>query len=382
MNGIKLQAYAMLGLLLKNRSNYGSNVWPPYPGIVLRRGMQGPSIKQVQEKLNELGANPRLATDGNFGPLTEAAVMAFQKANGLTPDGIVGPNTWNALFSQPTPQPVWPPYPGVVLRRGMEGPSIKQVQEKLNELGANPRLATDGNFGPLTEAAVMAFQKANGLTPDGIVGPNTWNTLFSQPAPKKPMIALTFDDGPVGDTQRLLDILEKNNARATFFVLGGLVERGRNTIVRAANLGNEIAGHSWSHPDLRQLDDQEIAREIQSTSQIIKSITGKSPPIFRPPFGFINANVRRVAGELGYSIILWTLDTLDWHLRDADAIYQIIMDNVMENDNILLHDNHPTTVDAMERAIPKLIAQGFQLVTVSELLAHKYGELQPGVVYN
>jgi len=167
-------------------------VWPPYPGIVLRRGMQGPSIRQVQERLNELGANPRLATDGIFGPITEAAVIAFQRANGLTPDGIVGPITWGVLFArQPSPAPpsVWPPYPGVVLRRGMNGPSIRQVQERLNELGANPRLAADGVFGPLTEAAVIAFQRARSLTPDGVVGPITWAALFSSqvvPPPPPP----------------------------------------------------------------------------------------------------------------------------------------------------------------------------------------------------
>ncbi|MCL2224988.1 MAG: peptidoglycan-binding protein [Defluviitaleaceae bacterium] len=135
-----------------------ATIWPPYPGVVLRRGMQGPSIRQVQERLNELGATPRLATDGIFGVLTEAAVMAFQRTRDLNPDGVVGPLTWNALFSTqpvtppapPAPQPVWPPYPGVVLRRGMQGPSIRQVQERLNELGATPRLATDGIFGALT----------------------------------------------------------------------------------------------------------------------------------------------------------------------------------------------------------------------------------------
>jgi len=166
-----------------------SNVWPPYPGVVLQRGMQGPSIRQVQERLNELGANPRLATDGMFGPLTESAVMAFQRNSGIAVNGLVGPITWNALFTrQPAPpQPVWPPYPGLVLRRGMQGPSIRQVQERLNELGANPRLATDGIFGLLTEAAVMAFQRNSGITADGLVGPLTWNALFTrQPAPPQP----------------------------------------------------------------------------------------------------------------------------------------------------------------------------------------------------
>ena len=84
-----------------------SSVWPPYPGVILRRGMQGPSIRQVQERLNQLGANPRLATDGVFGPATEAAVRAFQSRNGLNADGVVGPNTWNALFANggTTPPP-------------------------------------------------------------------------------------------------------------------------------------------------------------------------------------------------------------------------------------------------------------------------------------
>ena len=360
------------------------SVWPPYPGTALRRGMQGPNVRLVQERLNELGANPQLSTDSSFGQLTEAAVITFQRANGLTPDGIVGSITWNVLFSnQPAPPPVWPPYPGIVLRRGMQGPSIRQVQERLNDLGAIPRLSTDGVFGPSTESAVMAFQRANGLAVDGIVGSITWNTLFSfNPAPlPNRMIALTFDDGPRQTTQRLLDILEHHNALATFFVSGSLVEMGRDIVARAANMGNEIAGHTWTHADLTQLCDWEIAEELQSTSAVIKSVTGLSSRIYRPPYGFTNSNVRRVSAELGYSIISWTLDTLDWHYRDAEVVYDIIMDNVIDDDIILLHDIHSTTIDAMERVIPNLISRGFQLVTVSELLTRKYGELEPGVVY-
>jgi len=156
-------------------------VWPPFPGENLRQGMRGSNVKQVQERLNELGANPRLAEDGIFGPRTEAAVIAFQRANGLAQTGIVGPITWNALFSGPTPPPpppIWPPYPGVDLRIGMQGPSIEQVKVRLNELGANPPLAINEIFDSLTEAMVMAFQQANGLTSNGVVDLITWNTLF------------------------------------------------------------------------------------------------------------------------------------------------------------------------------------------------------------
>lgn len=223
-------------------------------------------------------------------------------------------------------------------------------------------------------------------TPDAIMQLNklTTNSILVGQVLKIPsnrMIALTFDDGPVPDTERLLDILERYNTRATFFVVGSLVEQGRDTLIRAANMGNEIAGHSWSHPDLRRLSDQDIANQILSTSDIIESVIGYSPRIFRPPYGFLNDNVRRVSGELGYSIVTWTLDTLDWYYLDADIIYNTIMNNVRDGDNILLHDIHATTIDAMERVIPRLIDEGFQLVTVSELLAYKYGELEPGVVY-
>ncbi|MCL2365272.1 MAG: N-acetylmuramoyl-L-alanine amidase [Defluviitaleaceae bacterium] len=153
----------------------------PFPGTNMRRGMNGPSIRQVQAQLNARGANPRLNPDGVFGPLTEAAVMAFQRANGLNPDGVVGPLTWGALFgavSPPAPPATCIPYPGVVMRRGMQGPSIRQAQERLNALGANPRLSPDGIFGPLTEAAVMAFQRTSGLNADGVIGPLTWGRLF------------------------------------------------------------------------------------------------------------------------------------------------------------------------------------------------------------
>jgi len=167
-------------------------IWPPFPGVTLREGMTGPSIRQVQERLNVLGANPQLSEDGIFGPRTANAVRVFQQQRGLNADGIVGLITWNALFGAtpppppqpppPPPPPIWPPFPGVILREGMTGPSIRQVQERLNILGANPQLSEDGIFGPRTANAVRVFQQQRGLNADGIVGPITWNALFS-PSP-------------------------------------------------------------------------------------------------------------------------------------------------------------------------------------------------------
>jgi len=176
------------------------SIWPPYPGVDLRLNMQGPSIAQVQQKLNELGASPPLPTNGTFNAATETAVRAFQQANGLPQTGVVNITTWNALFNQspppnplPPPQTIWPPYPGVDLRLNMQGPSISQVQQRLNELGASPPLSTDGIFGPLTDAAVRAFQQANSLPQTGVVNTATWNTLFSRnpnPNPISPPAAV------------------------------------------------------------------------------------------------------------------------------------------------------------------------------------------------
>ncbi|MCL2400064.1 MAG: polysaccharide deacetylase family protein [Defluviitaleaceae bacterium] len=198
---------------------------------------------------------------------------------------------------------------------------------------------------------------------------------------RKPMIAITFDDGPGRYTNRILDILEENGGRATFFVIGYRVEPHRDIILRATELGNEIANHSWSHPRLPHINDEAIVEEILSASAAIEAVTGYSPPIMRPPFGRTSAGVRQIAEELGYVLVNWTIDTLDWQYRDADRIYSVIMNEVEDGAIILLHDIHTTTAAAMEKVIPRLVAEGFQLVTVSELLDYFYEGLESGQVY-
>ena len=222
-----------------------------------------------------------------------------------------------------------------------------------------------GNFNPVGDPPVIGSSSFIGGTPPL----------------QKPMVALTFDDGPSVHTDRLLDILERYNASASFFVLGSLIALRPDTVVRAAHSGHEVVGHAWTHHNLTRLSRPDIAAQIQDTSDTIKAVTGISPPLYRPPYGSINSNVREVSAELGYSIAHWTLDPLDWYYRNADRIYNTIMSQVEDGSVIVLHDIHPTTVDAMERVIPSLIEQGYQLVTMSTLLYHFYGGLEPGFVY-
>lgn len=149
---------------------------PPYPGQPIRVGARGDDVQRIQRCLNSVN-NAGLNADGIFGPLTQNAVMNFQRSRGLNPDGVVGPLTWGALMPACYGNnQTMSAYPGFLIREGARSDYVQQIQTCLNRVN-NAGLNTDGVFGPLTRAAVVNYQRANGLTPDGIVGPLTWNHL-------------------------------------------------------------------------------------------------------------------------------------------------------------------------------------------------------------
>ena len=201
--------------------------------------------------------------------------------------------------------------------------------------------------------------------------------------PERPMVALTFDDGPSQHTERILDLLEWHGGRATFFVIGNLVENRPDTVRRAFNMGCEIFGHSWDHRNLTNLTPEEMEAQILAAHNSIEPITGAPPlPLFRSPYGAVNETLRNVSADIGFAIVSWSLDPRDWQIRNADAVHAAIMNNVRDRAIILSHDLYGSTADAMERVIPELIAQGYQLVTVSELLYHSGIEFEPGKTYS
>jgi peptidoglycan/xylan/chitin deacetylase (PgdA/CDA1 family) len=153
-------------------------------------------------------------------------------------------------------------------------------------------------------------------------------------------------------------------------------------ILRAFDSGNEIANHSWSHPQLSRLSHGQIRSELQRTNDIIEEVTGVAPNNMRPPYGAMNNNVINVSGELGLSLIIWSVDPEDWRYRNSGRIYNHVMTNVRDGDVILLHDLYESTAAAAVRLIPSLLARGFQLVTVSELFYYTGLEMEPGVVYH
>ena len=153
---------------------------PAYYSLI-QRGSAGPDVALVQTWLNGLRDactwHDILKADGHFGTASEKAVTEFQLRNKLTVDGKVGANTWNAIYAKYTAaHGLHVPYPGIALRSGSSGGTVRLVQQKLNSLGE--RLTADGRFGASTAAAVQRFQRRNGLTADGVVGEGTWEKMF------------------------------------------------------------------------------------------------------------------------------------------------------------------------------------------------------------
>ncbi|TXJ03913.1 MAG: hypothetical protein E6Q27_09295 [Aeromicrobium sp.] len=190
-------------------------------------------------------------------------------------------------------------------------------------------------------------------------------------------VALTYDDGPGGHTNRLLDTLKKKHARVTFFALGQQIEMFPKVAARTVAEGHEYGIHTWSHKQLTALSPPQVRKELSRAVLEAERITGIRPTLYRPPYGASNERIRKEAKALGLAEILWSIDTLDWKDRNTDLIVQRVLDQTRRNSIVLMHDIHPTTVAATPRIIDGLQDRGFTLVTVTELL----GNPKPGVKY-
>ncbi|MBQ8681752.1 MAG: polysaccharide deacetylase family protein [Bacilli bacterium] len=195
----------------------------------------------------------------------------------------------------------------------------------------------------------------------------------------QPMVALTFDDGPNHNTSRILDILEKYNVKGTFFILGTNIEGNEKIIKRMHELGMEIGNHMYSHKLLTKLEDDKITTEIKTVDKLIFDITNNNPTLIRPSYGTIN---KRIKSLMDRPIIIWNVDTLDWKYHNSKKIANRALKNIDDGDIILMHDIYRATANSLEIIIPKLLEDGYQLVTVSELLYYKEIDLEKGRVYS
>lgn len=190
-------------------------------------------------------------------------------------------------------------------------------------------------------------------------------------------IAITFDDGPGIYTDRLLGYLQNYNAKATFFMIGPNAQRYSGVARRVFENGHQIGNHTWSHPSLTSLSDAQVQNEISSTNNVLQSITGVRPQALRPPYGATNSRVQADVAALGMASVLWSVDTRDWADRNSAVVCNRAVSNARSGSIILLHDIHPTSVEAVPCILQNLTSRGFRFVTVSQLL----GGLQAGQIY-
>ncbi|MFH5186541.1 polysaccharide deacetylase family protein [Paenibacillus sp. TAB 01] len=197
-----------------------------------------------------------------------------------------------------------------------------------------------------------------------------WNVHTDQK-----LIALTFDDGPNPVyTPQILDLLKAYDAKATFFVLGKRVQMYPALAIREVNEGHEIANHTFDHHYLKNVSSQKLMDEIRQTQDIIFDITEQTPHVFRPPGGFYNEALLQMTQEDKLTVVMWSWyqDTKDWKRPGVDKIVHTVLSNVHNGDIILFHDlqgDCSQTVEALKRIIPELKNQGYQFLTVTDLIA-------------
>ncbi|WP_310773227.1 polysaccharide deacetylase family protein [Mycobacterium sp. Z3061] len=191
-------------------------------------------------------------------------------------------------------------------------------------------------------------------------------------------VALTFDDGPSPYTDRLLQILKDNDAKATFFEIGNKVAANPAGAKRVVDAGMELGSHTWEHPNMTTIPPEDIAAQFSRANDAIVAATGRKPALYRPAGGLSNPAVRQAAGNFGLAEILWDVIPFDWaNDSNTAATRQVLMAQIKPGSVVLFHDTYSSTVDLVYQFIPVLKANGYRLVTVSELL----GPRAPGSSY-
>ena len=187
-------------------------------------------------------------------------------------------------------------------------------------------------------------------------------------------IALTFDDGPSAlYTAKILDILNKYDVKATFFIIGENAEQNPELVEREISEGHELGNHTWTHPHMNGCDIKRLCEELNKTKNFLSEKFNYTPKLFRPPEGFCCKTVQKCADKFGYDIVLWDIDTTDWAHNSVGNIVKAAF-GAKSGDIILCHDyvTKPSpTPEALEKFIPELKSRGYSFVTVSELLSAK-----------
>jgi peptidoglycan/xylan/chitin deacetylase (PgdA/CDA1 family) len=184
-------------------------------------------------------------------------------------------------------------------------------------------------------------------------------------------IALTFDDGPhPTQTKRILDILDRYEVHATFFMIGVNVENYPDAAKEVLARGHEIGNHTYSHSHLRGMTAESLSEELGRCEAVLDRVLSYHSCLFRPPEGFLSGAVSACAEQGDYSLVLWSVDTKDWETKQVGSILEKVLKQIKPGDIVLMHDYvaKSKTPEALEILLPKLLALGYEPVTVGELL--------------
>ena len=193
----------------------------------------------------------------------------------------------------------------------------------------------------------------------------------------KPMMALTWDDGPKSSVgNHLMDVLEANNGRGTFFIVGERIDKDPDEVKRMVADGHEVGNHSWDHDEkLSKKGVDYIRSEFDKTNQKVQELTGVTPTLARLPGGIASEDVK---STLTMPMIFWSIDTLDWKTKNAQSTIDAIQGNIKDGDIVLMHELYDATSQACDTVIPWLNQQGYQMVTVSELIQFRQAAVVGG----
>jgi len=367
---------ALVGAAAPGAAPAAAAVARPASRPILTFASRGAAVRRAQALLNRHGY--RVPVTGFYGLLTVRQVRRFQVAHGIRNTGQVGPLTWPRLLGRASRRPAARAAAGrPVLTFGSRGPMVAQAQRLLGRHGYRVRVT--GLYWLQTVRQVRRFQVAHGIRNTGQVGPLTWPRLLARgggrPARAAPpargtaarsagVVYLTFDDGPTPTwTPRVLDLLARYRARATFFVVGRSAATWPGLVRRAYAAGHGVGNHTWSHRRLTGLGGAALTAEVGATSAVIGRATGARPRCLRPPYGSVDAASAYRVRALGLRLTMWDVDPYDWRRPGAGVVAGRVLSRVRSGDVVLLHDgggDRSQTVAALQQVLASLSARGFR----------------------
>jgi peptidoglycan/xylan/chitin deacetylase (PgdA/CDA1 family) len=222
---------------------------------------------------------------------------------------------------------------------------------------------------PLLDANMSQFLdkwRTETMTP---IQNGTYKNVYVNGDTTQKIVALTFDDAPdENNTRHILDILKKHDVKGSFFMIGSTMNDENATVVkRAHDEGHLVLNHSHTHPRLTDLNQTHIVTQLDQAASRIETLTGNHPLLFRPPYGSINTQVVDTINTSGSTIILWSLDSLDWTLKDPYAVANNVITHIRNGDIILMHRN-AISVKSLDMILETLHSIGYTFTTLDLLL--------------